>query len=130
MAITAGTVQPNPRSIGIKALPDRPILFMIPFITYATLAIYPLSSKNARDKNKIAMFGKKVNMVPTPAIIPSIIRDFKIPPTFNTVSVFCAHKLKLSNQPSNISFIPSPKVNVSKNTSPIMPKKIGSPRIL
>ena len=38
-AITAGTVQPNPRSMGRNAFPDSPTMLMVSFITYATLAI-------------------------------------------------------------------------------------------
>ena len=33
VAITAGTVQPKPRSIGRKALPERPTIPMVSFIT-------------------------------------------------------------------------------------------------
>ncbi len=38
-AITAGTVQPNPNTIGKNAFPDNPSILIIPSITYATLAI-------------------------------------------------------------------------------------------
>ena len=61
LAMIAGTVHPNPNTIGIKALPDNPNLSMISFITYATRAIYPLSSKKASAKNKMMIFGKKVD---------------------------------------------------------------------
>ena len=33
VAITAGTVQPKPRSIGRNALPERPTIPMVSFIT-------------------------------------------------------------------------------------------------
>ena len=32
-AMMAGTVQPKPRSMGMKALPERPSLLMIPSMT-------------------------------------------------------------------------------------------------
>ena len=74
-AITAGTVQPNPRSSGRKARPDSPSLLMISSMTNATLAIYPLSSRIASARKRINILGRNVRIPPTPEIIPSIIRD-------------------------------------------------------
>ena len=39
VAMTAGTLQPNPRSMGRNAFPDSPTFPIISFITYATRAI-------------------------------------------------------------------------------------------
>ena len=75
VAMTAGTVQPNPKSMGKNALPDSPTIPMVSFITYATLAIYPLSSRKARARNRIKILGRKVSIPPTPAMMPSTIRE-------------------------------------------------------
>ena len=71
----AGTEQPNPRTIGINALPESPSFPIIPSITYATLAIYPLSSRNASARKSMNILGRKVSIPPTPAMIPSTIRE-------------------------------------------------------
>ena len=75
-AITAGTLHPNPKSIGINALPESPILPMIPSITYATLDIYPLSSNTDRKKNSTTIIGRKERTLPTAAKIPFIISEW------------------------------------------------------
>ena len=74
VAITAGTVHPNPISIGTILRPDNPIFRSTLSITNATLAMYPLSSINDKKKNKVTMIGKKLNTLPTPVKIPSITR--------------------------------------------------------
>src|SRR5574344_313231 len=73
LAITAGTVQPNPISIGTILRPESPIRLNNLSITNATRAIYPLSSSNDKKKNKVTIIGKKLNTLPTPVKIPSMI---------------------------------------------------------
>ena len=75
LAITPGTVHPNPTSIGTMLLPDSPILRRSLSITNATLAIYPLSSSSDRKKNKVTMIGRKLSTLPTPLKIPSITSE-------------------------------------------------------
>ena len=76
LAITAGTEQPNPSSIGTKLLPERPILRRNVSITKAILAIYPVSSNIDKKKNRIRITGRKLSTLPTPVNIPSITRLF------------------------------------------------------
>ena len=73
-AITPGTPQPVPMSIGIKDFPDSPNLRKIRSITNAIRAIYPQDSKNANSKNNTSICGTKPSTAPTPATIPSKIR--------------------------------------------------------
>ena len=77
LAITAGTEQPNPSSIGTKLLPERPILRRNVSITKAILAIYPVSSNIDKKKNRIRITGRKLSTLPTPVNIPSITIIFK-----------------------------------------------------
>ena len=74
VAITAGTVQPNPISIGTMLRPESPIFRRGLSITKATLAIYPLSSRSDRKKNIVTIIGRKLSTLPTPSNIPSITR--------------------------------------------------------
>ena len=78
-AMMAGTLQPNPISMGIKDFPCRPIRCMILSIKKAALDIYPVSSKREMQKKRIRMLGKNTMTLPTPAITPSksnsLIRD-------------------------------------------------------
>ena len=59
-AMIAGTLQPNPRIIGINARPESPTFPIIPSMTYAALDIYPLSSRKAgaRKEDKKYSEGK------------------------------------------------------------------------
>ena len=75
VAITAGTVQPKPMSIGTMLLPESPIRLRSLSITNATLAMYPLSSSMERKKKRVTMIGMKLSMLPTPSNIPPIIRS-------------------------------------------------------
>ena len=68
----AGTVQPNPISIGTMLLPDRPIFLSSLSIKKATRAMYPLSSIKERKKNRVTITGRKLKTEPTPEKIPSI----------------------------------------------------------
>ena len=72
--ITAGTPQPVPIKIGMKDLPDKPNLRKSLSMINAILAIYPESSRIAKNKKINAICGTNPNTVPTPAIIPSLIK--------------------------------------------------------
>ena len=67
----AGTEQPNPIIIGMKALPDKPKLRNILSKIKATRAIYPVSSKMAKKRNNTKICGKKPKMANKPDKAPS-----------------------------------------------------------
>jgi hypothetical protein len=75
VAIIAGTEQPKPISIGTKDRPESPIFLRSLSMTKATLAIYPVSSRIDRKKNRVTMMGRKDSTLPTPANTPLIIRE-------------------------------------------------------
>ena len=88
VAITAGTVQPKPISIGTMLLPESPIFLSSLSMTNATLAMYPLSSISDRKKNRVTIIGRKLSTLPTPANIPSITRLLTTTFTFAAVRSF------------------------------------------
>ena len=51
-AMTPGTPQPVPIKIGMKDFPDNPNLRNTRSITKAILAMYPQSSRSARNRNR------------------------------------------------------------------------------
>ena len=73
LAITPGTVHPNPISIGTMLRPESPIFLRSLSIIKATRAIYPVSSSKDRKKNNTIMIGRKLSTLPTPLKIPSMI---------------------------------------------------------
>ncbi len=73
LAITPGTPQPVAINMGINDLPDRPNLRNRRSMTNATRAMYPQSSKIAKQKNSTKICGKKPKPAPTPATMPSKI---------------------------------------------------------
>ena len=75
LAITAGTVQPKPISIGTMLRPDRPMRLRKTSITNATRAMYPLSSRNDRKKKRTTMVGTKLTTLPTPLKMPSMMSE-------------------------------------------------------
>ena len=125
----AGTVHPNPNTIGTNAFPFNPIVLMILSIKNATLDIYPLSSKIARKKYKNNINGTKTNTPPTPAINPSNTNEFNqsgVPstkiPAYLPINPF----INPSSQSCNGA--------APLNTTPIRPaiktKNIGNPKNL
>ena len=86
-------------------------------IKNATLAIYPLSSKNAIQTNSARITGKSTNIPPTPPMIPSTNNDWNQGDVF--ASNVCIHGINESfNNPSNQSDIGCPtqaKVNWNIN---------------
>ena len=79
VAITAGTLHPNPINSGMKLLPCRPILCMKRSMRNAARAMYPVSSRNAIARNRSRMLGRKTTTPPTPAITPSTISERRYP---------------------------------------------------
>ena len=75
VAMTAGTVQPKPMSIGTTLFPERPIRRRSLSITNATRAIYPVSSSMERKKNSTTMTGRNSTTFPTPPNSPSITSE-------------------------------------------------------
>ena len=89
--------------------------------------MYPLSSRNARARKRINMLGRKVRIPPTPATIPSTIRDIshrEVPIASSTVKSVLE---PCSNPTSKYPFRKSPTVKVRKNTTAMIPRKIGIP---
>ena len=76
VAMMAGTEQPKPMSIGTKLRPERPSFLKGLSITKATRAIYPVSSRMERKKNRVTMIGRNDSTLPTPAKIPSITSEW------------------------------------------------------
>ena len=101
LAITPGTVQPKPISIGTMLLPESPILRRSLSVTKATRAIYPLSSSIDRKKKSVTIIGTKLSMLPTPLKIPSTIRECR------TGFMFAAERSM--STASHIQFIPNSK---------------------
>ena len=78
VAIIAGTPHPNPKIIGINALPWSPTsLCMNISIVKAALAKYPQSSRILKHKNIMTIIGKKEITPPTPPITASHMNDAK-----------------------------------------------------
>ena len=77
LAITPGTVQPKPINIGTILRPESPIFLSSLSMINATRAIYPLSSRIDKKKNKVTIIGKKLKTVPTPLKIPPMIKECK-----------------------------------------------------
>ena len=119
--MTAGTVHPNPMSIGTILLPERPIFLKSLSITKATLAIYPLSSKRARNRNSVTIIGRKESTLPTPAKIPSMIRLCKVALTPADERVPSTSEVSASIPISKRLWRPAPiTANVSQKTRAIM----------
>ena len=88
-AITPGTVQPKPTSIGTMLLPLSPIFLNALSVTKATLAMYPVSSKSERKKKSTTIKGRNESTLPTPVNIPSMTRECMTsftPPLVNALS--------------------------------------------
>ncbi len=129
--IAAGTVQPNPISMGIKDLPDRPKRRIVRSMRNAVRERYPLSSNSDRKKNRIAICGKNVSTPPTPVSTPSHNKLMSHGTTPSWVSRFSTAG---SSNPSSVStpsdsHPPRPS-NVSIKMSPMTARKIGIPRYL
>ena len=129
-AIIAGTVQPKPSSMGMNALPESPSLLIIPSMTYATLAMYPLSSRKASARKSMHMLGKKVMIVPTPLIMPSTSSEVITGLAFADSSPPETAPVSASMPISKSDFIRSPTKKVRKKTTAMMPRNIGIPHIL
>ena len=87
LAMTPGTVQPKPMSIGTMLRPERPMRRRSLSITNATRAMYPVSSSRERKKNRVTMTGRKLNTLPTPVKMPSMTSEWTAALTFHAVRV-------------------------------------------
>ena len=100
--MTAGTVQPNPSNNGRNALPDNPRLLIISSMTNATRDMYPLSSKSARARKRMKMFGRNVRIPPTPEMMPSTINEVNIGLVWTAARPFDTRLRILQEQSQNI----------------------------
>ena len=129
--IIAGTLHPNPISIGTKERPDSPIFRSSLSITKATRAIYPLSSSRDKKKNNSTIIGRKDNTLPTPAKTPSIINDcsHSLPPTFCSSFAVASVTKEIPLSSNCCSGAPSTE-KVNQKIVTMIPKKIGMPKYL
>ena len=128
VAMMAGTVHPNPSIIGRNAFPESPAFPMMPSMTYATLDIYPLSSRIASARNRITILGIKVRIPPTPAMMPSVIREIIHPAQPTAFRIVSASTDRNESTTSNPPFRKSPTLKVRKNTSPMIIRNTGTPQ--
>ena len=125
-AITPGTVHPKPINIGTILLPESPIFLRSLSITKAILAIYPLSSKSDKKKNRTTMIGIKLSTLPTPPNMPSITNECSTGFTSNAVSQPSTKDVKPSIAPSSSPCNHAPiTLNVSQKIIAIMPTNAG-----
>ena len=75
-AMIAVVVQPNPISMGMKERPDKPILRSSLSVMKAARDIYPESSRMDMNRKISRIWGKNTNTPPTPAMMPSITREY------------------------------------------------------
>ncbi len=88
-AMTPGTPQPEPISIGMKDFPERPNLRKIRSRMKAIRAMYPQPSRKARKKNRTSICGRNPRTAPIPATIPSrtrLVRTSPVPRALRTLS--------------------------------------------
>ena len=83
VAITAGTLQPKPMTIGMKDFPWRPILCISLSMMKAPRAIYPVSSRREMNRYRRRIFGRKTSTLPTPPMIPFTTRSLNQPSCIN-----------------------------------------------
>ena len=118
-AMIPGTPHPEPTSIGMKDLPERPNLLKILSSTKATRARYPQDSRNASKKNKTSIWGTKPNTAPTPPMMPSITR----PVTNSFAPALSSHPDTRSgilgtNTAPSVSSIPGASNSPSSSSAP------------
>ena len=124
--ITAGTVHPNPISMGTMLRPESPILRSVRSITKATRAMYPLSSSRERKRNSSTISGRKLSTLPTPSKIPSSTRLWITSFTWTAVIPRAVRFFRYSMPDASRSCRYGPiRKNVRKNTSPMIPINRG-----
>lgn len=84
-----------------------------------------------RKKNKIAICGKKTNIIPIPEIIPFVTKSIKIGFTFNDNKV-CSVNIEILSRKFSINPDKNspPKLNVHSKIKNIISKNIGIARYL
>ena len=89
--------------------------------------MYPLSSKIDKKKNSTTIIGKNDKTLPTPAKIPSIIREWTTGFNPYAVNARSAKSVTISIPTLSQSERPAPITpKVSQNISPIIAAKAGS----
>ena len=128
----AGTVQPKPMSMGIKALPLRPKCRRVRSITKAARAIYPVSSSILKKRNRMAIWGRNTSTPPTPAMTPSVMsrRSHSAAPKWTSHPPAPGLRTSSINQAMpSLSHFPGPE-KVRRNITSIMAKNTGMAKIL
>ncbi len=74
-ASNAGTLQPNPITMGTMLFPESPHKDMGVSIINAIRAMYPESSKSERKKKRSSTLGKNAKTLPNDDIMPSQTSD-------------------------------------------------------
>ena len=126
VAITAGTLHPNPMINGINDFPWSPILCISLSIMKAARAIYPLSSMNEMKAYRIRICGKKTITAPTPPITPSTSIAFSGPSGI----VWLIHSPNAPTPTSIQSIGYCPMEKVTWNITYSKKKKSGKPKYL
>ncbi len=124
VAMIAGTLQPNPIKRGINDFPWRPILCMTLSMMNAALDMYPVSSIRDMKKKRIRILGRNIMTLPTPSIIPCMIRFLNDPSIMDASSHPESKLIPESSQ--SIGYCPNSKVE--KNMTNIKKRKIGYPK--
>ena len=124
--ITAGTVQPNPISIGTMLRPESPIFRSSLSIKNATRAMYPESSRSERKKKSTTMIGMKLSTLPTPVKMPSTMSDCIASLTPDDASAVFTTSVNASIPSASQSWSAAPiTLNVSQKTSAMIRMKAG-----
>ena len=126
VAITAGTLHPNPIISGMNDLPCRPILCISLSMMKAARAIYPESSMYEMKKYKIRICGRNTMTAPTPPITPSTSMSFTGPSGIVVLMNSPSHDTPSSIHPLGIS----PSTKVAENMMNSSRMKIGKPTYL
>ena len=95
-------------------------------MTNATLAMYPLSSRIDRKKNRVTIMGRNASTLPTPLKMPSMTNECTTGLIPYAVSPASVRSVNAPMPKSNISESHEPITpNVSQNTSAIIPINAG-----
>ena len=123
VAMTAGTLHPNPMMSGMNDLPCSPILCIRRSMMKAARAIYPESSIYEMMAYRMRICGKKTMTEPTPLNMPSMTMSFSGP---SGIAAASADDRRLTSfSISSMGY--SPTVNVMLNIMKMMKRKMGNP---
>ena len=105
LAMMPGIEQPEPMSIGINDLPERPNLRKMRSMMNATRAMYPTSSSSASMKKSTSICGTNPITAPTPPTMPPTISPLSQGATFTASNQ--APRLPAIHSPKNVSLVKS-----------------------